>query len=107
MWLSRLRNVVGNDELSTAGVVWRVAVVLLFVALASGVVAALRTGRPPLRRSVHALAVWTILFWLVRGTDIALDDHEASFIVVHLVLMTVSIAAAVWAWSTLRVAAAR
>jgi len=102
LWVSRLRNVFADDDLSTSGVVWRVVVVVVFVAFAGAVIAALRTGRPPLGQTVQALALWTILFWLVRGTAILIDDHEASFKAVHSALMAVSIGAAAWAWSTVR-----
>lgn len=101
LWVSRLRNVFADDDLSTSGVVWRVLVVVVFVAFAGAVIAALRSGRPPLRQAVQALALWTVLFWLVRGTAILIDDHEASFKVVHGVLMAVSIGAATWAWSSI------
>ena len=97
LWLSRLRNVLRDDDLSGAGIAWRVAVVVVFVALAIAVVVAMRTGRPPLRETVTALVGWTIAFWLVRGTGILLDDHDTSFTVVHTVLMVVSIGVAVWA----------
>jgi hypothetical protein len=102
LWVSRLRNVFTDDDLSTSGVVWRVLVVVVFVAFAGVVIAALRGGRPPLRQAVQALALWTILFWLVRGTAILIDDHEASFKVVHSLLMAVSIGVATWAWSAIR-----
>lgn len=102
LWVSRLRNVFADDDLSTSGVVWRVLVVVVFVAFGGVVVAALRTGRPPLRQTVQALALWTILYWLVRGTAILVDDYEASFKVVHSALMAVSIGVAAWAWSTVR-----
>ena len=43
---------------------------------------------------VRVAAVWTIGVWAVRGVQIALADHEAAFVVVHLVLAVVSIALA-------------
>lgn len=46
-------------------------------------------------RLVQAAAVWTVGVWVVRGVQIALADHEAAFIVVHVVLAVVSIALAV------------
>jgi hypothetical protein len=45
--------------------------------------------------AVRAAAVWTIGVWLVRGVQIALADHDAAFMAVHLVLGAVSIALAV------------
>ncbi len=74
----------------------------MVVAFAGVVIAALRSGRPPLRQAVRVLALWTILFWLVRGTAILIDDHDASFKAIHSALMAVSLGAAAWAWSTMR-----
>jgi len=45
--------------------------------------------------AVRVAAAWTVGVWAVRGVQIALADHEAAFIVVHLVLAAVSIALAV------------
>ena len=91
LWVSRLRNVVGNDELSDAGVAWRVGVVVVFVALAALAVAG---------RAVPVLVWWTVGFWVVRGGGIILDDHDLGFTVVHTVLMAVSIGVAMWVWVT-------
>ena len=57
LWFSRLRNVLGNDELTGWGVGWRAGVVAVFVGLAL----AATTGR-----LVDALVWWTVGFWLVR-----------------------------------------
>jgi len=45
--------------------------------------------------AVQAAAVWTVGVWVVRGVQITLADHDAAFVVVHLVLAVVSIALAV------------
>lgn len=102
VWLSRVRNVVGNDELDGAGIAWRIGAVVAFCGLAAVVVVAMKTGRPPLRTSVFALAGWTTAFWLIRGIGIVLDDHETGFIVVHTVLMIVSIGLSAWAVAAVR-----
>ncbi len=89
--MSRLRNVLGNDELSDTGVAWRVGVVIVFVGLA---------GLAATGRAIAVLVWWTVGFWLVRGGGILLDDHDLGFKAVHTVLMVVSIGAAMWVWST-------
>ena len=94
LWVSRLRNVLGNDELSDAGVAWRVAVVVVFVALAALVAVEAGPWAIPL------LVWWTVGFWLVRGGGILLDDHDLGFTLVHTALMVVSIGAAMWVWQT-------
>jgi hypothetical protein len=42
-----------------------------------------------------------VLIWAVRGIDIAISDHGAGFVVVHLVLAAVSIALSVAVWRAL------
>lgn len=92
LWLSRLRNVLGNDELNGWGVGWRVGVVVVFVGLAL----AATTGR-----LVGALACWTVGFWLARGGGILIDgSYDAGFKLIHTALMVVSISAAMWVWKT-------
>lgn len=100
LWASRLRNVLGNDELSNTGTAWRVGVVVLFVVLALVVADAWRRSHDRRRRitAVRVLGGWTIGFWIVRGGGIILDDHDLAFTLVHSVLMAVSIAVAAWAW---------
>ena len=92
LWFSRLRNVLGNDELTGWGVGWRAGVVVVFVGLAL----AATTGR-----LVGALVWWTVGFWLVRGGGILIDgSYDAGFKLIHTALMDVSISAAVWVWKT-------
>lgn len=97
LWISRLRNVLDNDELSDWGVIWRVGVVVVFVVLAI-----LAWMRRTTTWAVPVLVWWTIGFWLVRGGGILIDDHAVSFKVIHTVLMVVSIGAAMWVWQTRR-----
>lgn len=91
LWVSRLRNVLADDDLSSTGRSVRIGIVVLFVVLA----AAAAVGR---RRGSHAplmvLIVWTIGYWIVRGGGILIGDWSAGFKVVHTVLMIVSLTAA-------------
>ena len=89
LWLSRLRNVLADDDLDRWGVGWRVLVVAVFVASA----ALAFTGR-----GVGWLVAWTLGFWVVRGGGILLDDHDAAFKAIHSALMVVSIGLAMWVW---------
>lgn len=98
LWLSRLRNVLGNDELSAAGRWVRVLIVVVFVAMAVAVV--LGRGRSWFALAVAVLAAWTIGYWLVRGGGILIGDYTAGFKAVHTALMAVSIGLAGWVfWS--------
>jgi len=104
VWVSRLRNIWGNDDLTTNGQLLRTLFAGIFVLF--GVAAARvlwvrgRRGSDLTssdQRMLWVFVVWTIGFWLVRGIGIIVDDHTASFTAVHTVLMVVSIAIALLA----------
>ena len=93
VWATRIDNILADESLDGGGQAWRIALSMSFVLLA---VAAgwrwRRRGGPAGRPLVaEALAVWTIVVWVVRGVGITLGDHDVAFIVVHLVLAVVSI----------------
>ena len=88
LWLSRLRNVLADDDLTTTGRIVRVLVVAAFVSLAAfATVGMLRKQVLPL----VVLTIWTIGYWLVRGTGILIGDWSISFKVVHTALMITSL----------------
>lgn len=90
VWGGRIRNAVTGDE--------GVAPVVLAAAFVTLAVAVLATRGH--RATVCGLAGWTVAVWVLRAVDIALlSDHDAGFVVVHLVLAVVSIALAAWAVS--------
>jgi len=92
LWLSRVRNVVGNEELDGFGVGWRLGVVAVFLVLA---------GLAASGRLITLFVGWTVGYWLVRGGGILINpDYDAGFKAIHTVLMVVSIGAAMWVWST-------
>ncbi len=93
LWLSRVRNVVPNEDLDGAGVVWRLAIVAVFVGLALWATFEARRGR---QGPLVMFAVWTIGFWVVRGVTIALGDYSAGFLFIHALLAVVSIGLAWW-----------
>ena len=89
LWLSRLRNVVNNDELSSSGRAIRIGVVVVFVTLAVAAVGAVRRRRT---KVVALFVAWTIGYWLVRGIGILADgEYSIGFKAVHTVLMAVSL----------------
>jgi len=92
LWGSRLRLVLGNDELDGWGIVIRVLVVGVFVALA--ILVAVRASP----RTLALLVWWTLVYWLVRGGAILLSDEDLAFKGVHAALMVISWSTAVWAW---------
>ena len=95
VWVGRIRNVVGDDEL-TAGVrTWRLVVAVAFLVLAA-LLATLPLGlwhRRPLgsTRLVAVFCLWTIVFWTVRGGGMLFGDHDVGFKVVHTILALASI----------------
>ena len=95
VWVGRLRNVVGDDELTAVDRTWRLIVAIVFVVLGA-LVATLPLGlwhRRPLgsTRLVAVFCVWTIVFWTVRGGGLLFGDHDVGFKVVHTVLALASI----------------
>lgn len=96
LWLSRTRNVLANNELSSSGRAVRLAIVVVFVALALAVVVG-RT-RSWFGVAVGVLCAWTGGYWLVRGGGILLGDYTAGFKAVHTVLMAISIGLAALVW---------
>lgn len=106
----RVRNILGDDSLSSSeqmrslllsASLWVPATVLT-VALVVSLVRH-RSLAQWAKVGVAVLGVWTVLVWLVRAYDIALvNDHEAPFIIVHLVLAVISVGLAVLAARALR-----
>lgn len=98
VWVTRMNNIVHDDDLSTGGMAWRLGAAAIFVALAVAVAVSLRLAPTRMAPILGVLVVWTVGWWLVRGVGILLDDHDAGFKVVHTILMLVSIGVAMWAW---------
>ena len=95
VWVGRIRNVVGDDELTAGARTWRLVVAIVFLVLAA-LVATLPLGlwhRRPLgsTRLVAVFCLWTIVFWTVRGGGLLFGDHDVGFKVVHTVLALASI----------------
>jgi hypothetical protein len=109
VWGTRVGTAFEQDDLSGFERVGRVGLALSFTLLGLALLAVawrargreLSTGEAVL---VRGAAVWTVGVWRVRGVQIALADHEAAFVVVHLVLAVVSVGLGVGATraSTLR-----
>jgi cobalamin synthase len=94
VWTTRIGNIWGDDEL-TDGEKWgRTGLALSFTVLVLAVAYAIIRRAPWQGVAVKVLAGWTVGVWATRSFGIVTGDHEASFIVVHLVLAAVSIALA-------------
>ncbi|MEC9449074.1 MAG: hypothetical protein VX857_01955 [Actinomycetota bacterium] len=95
VWVGRIRNVVGDDELTAGARTWRLIVAIAFLVLAA-LVATLPLGlwhRRPLgsTRLVAVFCLWTIVFWTVRGGGLLFADHDVGFKMVHTALALASI----------------
>lgn len=96
VWTSRIRNIWGNDELTTGGQVQRTVVAVVFLGLAAAVgLAWWRTRGSSFsardRLVLGVLCLWTIGLWLVQGIGIIVDDHDFAFTAIHTALMVVSV----------------
>ncbi|MGB6058797.1 MAG: hypothetical protein WBF71_11070 [Microthrixaceae bacterium] len=98
----RVRNIIGDDALSTSSrnqslllsaTFWVPAVIL---AVALGISLVKKSPLVPwVRIGLVGLAAWSVLVWIFRAVDIALtSDRGAAFIAVHVVLGLISIALA-------------
>ncbi len=87
VWVSRARNVLANSELTSWGLIGRLAVVGIFLLFGLAVlVQGIR--RRDIQRLLGILAAWSIGYWLIRGGDILLDSQwSTGFKAVHTSLM--------------------
>ena len=89
LWVSRTRNVINNDELTTSGRTIRIAIAVLFIVLAAATAVAVRKRKPQM---IVGFLTWTVGYWLIRGVGILIDgDYSVSFRAIHTVLMVVSL----------------
>jgi len=103
IWISRIRNIIEDDELSTSGRVLSIGIAVLFVVLATITAVFLWSSRHRGltrfgSRFIVGFAAWTIGYWVIRSLEILLDDHSGAFKAVHTALAVVSCALAVLAW---------
>jgi hypothetical protein len=101
VWIGRIRNIVNDETLAGWSRSWRLGFSASFVALAVAVGGlTIRhllpagdgpAGRALLSRLVTVLAGYSIVVWLIRGTDITIGNHSVGFKVVHAILAVVSI----------------
>ncbi len=102
VWVGRIRNLIGDDEMSSAT---RVGVSLLsasFLILCVLVVAGWILGSASVRALVLVTLGWTVAVWTIRVVDIAfLGDHEVPFIVIHTALGLLSVGLWSVSWKTL------
>ena len=96
VWVGRVRNIAADDSLTGFSMAWRLGMALTFVLSAALAFAAIVARPAAIQATSRFLAVFGIVVWAIRGTDIALGDHSAAFIAVHTVLAVVTIALGAW-----------
>ncbi len=104
VWVGRLRNIAAADDLTGWSLAGRLGTALLFTIAGLAMTAALAwyaTTRHPFSLPVvtwlaRPLAVVGSIFWLIRGTMIALGDYDAAFIAVHTMLAAVTVGLSLW-----------
>jgi hypothetical protein len=94
VWTTRIGNIWGDEELSDGEKWGRTGLALSFTVLVLAVAYAVVRRTPWQGLAVKVLAGWTVGVWVTRSFGIATGDHDAGFIVVHLVLAAGSIALA-------------
>ena len=103
VWTTRIANIWRDGSLSAGEQVGRTALALSFTLLAVAVLATLWRGSATLSRlALGALAGWSVAVWVVRDIRIALGEHDAGFVIVHVVLGVVSVILAALAWREAR-----
>jgi hypothetical protein len=96
VWVGRIRNLAQEPGPILEASRWSLVGSVLFTVLGAALLGAVVVDRvratgAPVRLLVLPLAGLTTVVWVARGIDIAIGDHSASFIAVHLVLAVVSI----------------
>ncbi|MCS5687427.1 MAG: hypothetical protein VX785_10930 [Actinomycetota bacterium] len=92
VWVSRVRNVLVNQDLDRAGVVWRLVAAGIFIGSALLVLVQLISGGTK-RASLNWLAAWSVGFWVVRGGEILIDGAWSfGFKAIHAALMATTFA---------------
>lgn len=102
IWGSRVRNALDDDDLSGGGLARALVTALAFVAVAAVVLVADNRRPGSIDRALGPIAVATAGYWALRMVVIAVGDHSAGFVVVHLVLGVVSAGLAGAAWRVRR-----
>ena len=99
VWATRLRNVIGDDDLDGGEFVIALVIALGFVMLGAallGTLFGIESGQRPV---VMVLVIAGILRWTIRTPFVlASDEWSAGFKVVHTVLWIVTVVISVLAW---------
>ena len=87
VWITRIYNLLNDNEISSGERIWSVLVACIFLLAAAAVVKVLmgswRDRNILNSRLVPAFCIWTVTFWIVRSVGILIAEHDAGFKIVH------------------------
>lgn len=95
VWLQRVVNVVGDDDLSGAAKAGWLVPAVVFAAAGALCLLAYFRGREVFAQPIKLLAGLAALYWFVRGVMMLFADESAGFKAVHSLLAIVTIVLAV------------
>ena len=87
VWITRIYNLLNDNEISSGERIWSVLVACIFLLAAAAVVKVLmgswRDRNILNSRLIPAFCIWTVTFWIVRSVGILIAEHDAGFKIVH------------------------
>ncbi len=107
LWITRVRNVLGDAEVGGWSKVWQLGISVLFVVVALALAGLSLVKDDPAMRTLAirlslGLAVLGSLWWAIRGVNTLFNDHSFGFKAVHTVLALGTIAIGAWVLNTQR-----
>ena len=100
VWVTRIRNAVGDSTLSTSGQV--IAYGLSAVCLVGAAILVAAVWKSVATALVVPVGIAHSAIWVVRGIAIAVGSRAVGFKVVHVTLAVISIGLAGWMVSSIR-----
>ena len=95
VWITRIYNLLNDNEISNGEKIWRFLVAAVFLLASMAVIKVLvgswRDRNIKNSLLVPAFCIWTVTFWIVRSVGILIADHEAGFKLIHVCMAGVFI----------------
>jgi len=87
VWITRIYNLLNDNEISSGERIWSVSVAFIFLLAAAAVIKVLigswRDRNILNSRLIPTFCIWTVTFWIVRSVGILIAEHDAGFKIVH------------------------
>jgi len=95
VWITRIYNLLNDNEISNGEKIWRFLVAAVFLLASMAVIKVLvgswRDRNIKNSLLVPAFCIWTVTFWIVRSVGILIADHGAGFKLIHVCMAAVFI----------------